>query len=100
MEACMQLNEWTPSVSVIHIRLNYVHKLQQTIDTRFTGDKWENLTPKQALDAIGELVTHSTNQAVRWSSFFNSRQGELEPMKEYFQRCSAEAAECDFQCPV
>lgn len=99
MEACMQLNEWTPAVAVVHIRLNCVPKLQQTIDTRYTGDKWENLNPKQALDAIGELVTHSTNQAVRWSSFFSSRQGEMEPMKEYFQRCSAEAAECGFQCP-
>ena len=53
MEACMQLNGWTPSTSVIHIRLNCVHKLQQIMDIRFTGDKWENLKPKQALDAIG-----------------------------------------------
>ena len=46
MEACMQLNEWTPSVSVIHIRLNCVPKIQQTINTRYTGDKWKNITPK------------------------------------------------------
>ncbi|MPC90109.1 hypothetical protein E2C01_085078 [Portunus trituberculatus] len=87
----------TPSVSVIHIRLNCVPKLQQMIDT---GNKWENLTPNQALDAVGELVKHSTNQAVRWNNFFNSRQGELEPMKDYFQRCSAEAAEYDFLYPM
>ena len=44
--------------------------------------------------------TLRTKPSVRWSGFFSSRQGELELMKDYFQRCAAGAAECDFQCPV
>ena len=84
--------------TVIHIRLNCVPKLQK--DKRHLVGRWEMLSPEQALNAIGELVFQSPNQALWLSSFFSSRQGKEEPMKDYFQKCTAEVLECQFRCPT
>ena len=77
---------------MLHIRLICVLALQRMIDSRFSGDQWEQLLPKEALNAIGGLVLRASNQAVQWCKFFDNRQDEGEPMKKYFQRC-------EFQCP-
>ena len=55
------------------------------IDSRFPGDQWKQLSPKETLDAIGGLVLRQTSQC-SGASFFDSRQDEGEPMKKYFQR--------------
>lgn len=74
--------------------------LQHTIDTRYPGDEWEQLTAKEALDAIAGIVLQAANQVVTWEDFFTSKQAAGEPMKKFFQLCAAEAIECEFKCPT
>ena len=99
MESWITLNGWPDEVATLHIRLNCVPSLQCAIDARFPCNEWEQLTAKEALDAIAGLVLQSANQAVTWESFFTSKQTAGEPMKTFFQRCASEAIECEFKCP-
>lgn len=74
VESWLRLAKWPDQEAVLHIRLLCVPALQCTLDARYDTGQWEALTPKEALDAIGKIVQHSTNQAVKWFDFFNARQ--------------------------
>ncbi|XP_066964371.1 uncharacterized protein [Macrobrachium rosenbergii] len=99
MTCWIHLNKFPPQDVVLHIRLNCVPALQRALDARYSEAKWNALTPDTALDAIGNIVLRSSNQAVQWSEFFALAQGREESVSEYFSRCTQKATDCDFQCP-
>lgn len=99
VETWLRLAGWPDEEAVLHIRLLCVPDLQCAIDTRFNTRQWEVLGPSQALDAIGKLVLKTTNQAVRWSDFFNTCQAAGESVSVYITRCAQEAVDCGFECP-
>ena len=100
MLSWVSLNGWPDRVATPHIRLNCVPSLQRAIDARYADGEWEQLSPKEALDAIAGIVLQAANQAVTWEAFFTSKQAVGEPMKKFFQRCASEAIECEFKCPA
>ena len=81
------------------VKLNCVPALQRALDARFSDARWNALTQEEALDAIGNIVLRSSNQAVQWSEFFALAQGREESVSDYFSRCAQKATDCDFQCP-
>ena len=100
MQSWVSLNGWSDSVATQHIRLNCVPSLQRAIDARYADGEWEQLSSKEALDAIAGIVLQAANQAVTWEEFFASKQAAGESMKKFFQRCASEAIECEFKCPT
>ncbi|XP_068243754.1 uncharacterized protein [Palaemon carinicauda] len=99
MTCWIHLNKFPPQDVVLHIRLNCVPALQRALDARYSNAKWNALTPDAALDAIGNIVLRSSNQAVQWSEFFALAQWREESVSNYFSRCAQKATDCDFQCP-
>ena len=100
VETWVKLAGWKDEQAVLHVRLLCVPALQCAIDTRFAAGLWDLLTTKEALDAIGKLVMCASNQAVRWSEFFNVRQRPGEAISGYLTRCGQEAVDCGFECPT
>ena len=99
VETWLRLAAWPDEEAVLHIRLLCVPDLQCALDARFNTEQWEALDPKAALDAIGKIVLQTSNQAVRWSDFFNTCQAPGESVGMYMTRCAQEARDCGFQCP-
>ena len=99
MECWLHLCKWPQQEAVHHVRLHCAPALQRAVDARFTFDEWAALTQTAALDAIGKLVLHSSNQAVQWSEFFSAGRGKDESVSDYFIRCAQKANDCAFQCP-
>ncbi|XP_068215780.1 uncharacterized protein [Palaemon carinicauda] len=98
MTCWIHLNKFPPQDVVLHIRLNCVPALQRVLDARYSDAKWNALAPDAALDAIGNIVLRSSNQAVQWSEFFALAQGHEESVSDYFSRCAQKATDCDFHC--
>ncbi|KAK4326778.1 hypothetical protein Pmani_002795 [Petrolisthes manimaculis] len=74
IETWLRLAGWSNEEAVLHIRLLCAPDLQCAVDARFDRNQWETMQPREALDAISKLVLQTSNQAVRWSDFFNARQ--------------------------
>lgn len=91
VETWLRIAGWPEPVAVLHIRLLCASALQSALDTRFTAEQWEALSPGAALDAIGKLVLRASNQAVRWCDFFGTCQAPGEPVSVYITRCAQEA---------
>ena len=64
MLSWVSLNGWPDRVATPHIRLNCVPSLQRATDARYADGEWEQLSPKEALDAIAGIVLQAANQAV------------------------------------
>ncbi|XP_068228115.1 uncharacterized protein [Palaemon carinicauda] len=99
MTGWIHLNKFPPQDVVLHLRLHCVPALQRALDARYSDARWNALAPDAALDAIGNIVLRSSNQAVQWSKFFALAQGREESVSDYFSRCAQKATDSDFQCP-
>ncbi|KAK4313454.1 hypothetical protein Pmani_015211 [Petrolisthes manimaculis] len=99
IETWLRLAGWSNEEAVLHIRLLCAPDLQCAVDARFDRNQWETMQPREALDAISKLVLQTSNQAVRWSDFFNACQTPGESVNVYINRCAQEAVDCGFQCP-
>ena len=67
---------------VIQIRAYMDTDLKRAIDTNY-GDNWNNDTVVQAVEKVGEIVSHISNPAVYRKQFDEMNQGEKESIKEY-----------------
>ncbi|KAG0712546.1 hypothetical protein GWK47_018255 [Chionoecetes opilio] len=90
VESWVALAGWPDNAATLHIRLNCISSLKHAIDARYSADRWEQLSPREALDAIAGIVLESANQAVMWEHFFTSKQSVGKHMKKFFQRCALE----------
>ncbi|XP_066965683.1 uncharacterized protein [Macrobrachium rosenbergii] len=99
VECWLHLNKWVGIEAVMHLRLWYEAELQSTLDAKLSSDEIFAMTPSAMLDAIQELVTSSSNQAVLWDMFFSSHQSAEESIKVYFNKCLQQAIDCRFKCP-
>ena len=96
----LHLNKWVGREALMHLRLWCEVDLQSALDAKFTTDELLMMTPSAMLDAMLELVTSSSNQAVLWDVLFSSHQSAEEPIKVYFNKCLREAIDCRFKCPT
>lgn len=59
----------------------------------------EDMTLKEALDAVGKTVLHMSSQVVCWSDFFGGVWAPIESISAYFTRYVQQTMDCGFQCP-
>ncbi|KAG0710287.1 hypothetical protein GWK47_023139 [Chionoecetes opilio] len=50
------LTGWSDNAATLHIRLNCISPLQRAINARYSADRREQLSPREALDAIAGIV--------------------------------------------
>ena len=74
-----QLTKYTDQQIVMQIRLNTDTDLKRAIDTNFPA--WNNLTVKEAVTTIGEIVNHVSNTAVYRKQFDEMNQKDSEPIR-------------------
>lgn len=84
MEAWLSLARWPDQETVLHIRLLCVPDLQHALGVKFTTGQRQALSAKDALDTIGRIMFHISNQAVHCSDFFSVCQAIDEPVSLLF----------------